>query len=117
MEMYARQHFDAILRDAAANFAQRCVYRAGGPAQAAAVLAEDPTALEVDAFVAAFFSDNLLDDTAGACFVLEALERRTLPADPGGQVSDVLARQARAALRDVLLATTGQVLQQEQIYS
>ena len=51
-------------------------------------------------FVDAFFAENLLEDTAGSCFVLEALERRTLPADPGGPVADVLARLARAAFAD-----------------
>ena len=31
MEVYLRQYFDALLREAAGNFAERCVYRAGGP--------------------------------------------------------------------------------------
>ncbi len=112
MELFARQHFDVIVREAAANYAERCVYRSGGPAQA---LAADP--VDLDAFVDAFFAENLLEDTAGACFVLEALERRTLPADPGGPVAEVLARQARAAFSDVLVDLTRQVLQQQQIYS
>ena len=50
-----------------------------------------------------FFAENLLEDTAGSCFVLEALERRTLPADPGGVVADVLSRAAQAAFADVLV--------------
>lgn len=117
MELFARQHFDVILREAAGNFAERCVYRCGGPAAAAAALTEDAAVLDVDAFVDAVFAENLLEDIAGACFVLAALERRTLPADPGGPVADVLARLARAAFRDVLVGQTGQVLQQQQIYS
>lgn len=116
MELFARQHFDAILRDAAANFAERCVYRCGGAAAASAALAEDPQALDLDSFVGAFFAENLLEDSAGACFVLQALERRTVPADSGGSVGEVLARLARAAFADVLVAQAGQVLQQQQIY-
>ena len=116
MEMFARQHFDAILREAAANFAQRSVYRCGGAAQAATLLAERPGDLGLEPFVQAFFAENLLEDTAGACFVLEALERRTVPADGGGPVSDVLARLARAAFADVLVTQASQVLQHEQIY-
>ena len=116
MELFARQHFDAILRDAAANFAERCVYRCGGAAAASAALAEDPQALDLDAFVGAFFAENLLEDSAGACFVLQALERRTVPADSGGPVGEVLGRLARAAFADVLVTQTGQVLQQQQIY-
>ena len=30
MELFARQHFDVIVREAAANNAERCVYRGGG---------------------------------------------------------------------------------------
>ena len=117
MEMFARQHFDVLLRDAAGSFAQRCVYRAGGQQQAAQTLAADPEALGRADFVAAVFAENLLDDTAGAAVVLEALAGREVPADPGGPVDDVLARLARAAFADVLTVQTQQVLQQQQIYS
>jgi hypothetical protein len=116
MDLFAQQHFDAILRDAAGNFAERCVYRCGGAAAASAVLAEDPRALDLDSFVGAFFAENLLEDSAGACFVLQALERRTVPSDSGGPVAEVLARLARAAFADVLVAQASQVLQQQQIY-
>ena len=49
--------------------------------------------------------------------MLEALERRTLPADPGGPVPEVLARLARAAFADVLTTMTAQLIQRQQIYS
>jgi hypothetical protein len=117
MEMFARQHFDALLRHAAGNFAERCVYRAGGPAPALAQLQTDPQTLGLDDFVRAVFAENLLEDTAGACFVLEALERRSVAADPGGSVAEVLARLARHAFGEVLAVQTAQVIQQQQIYS
>ena len=117
MEMFARQHFDVLLREAAGNFAERCVHRAGGPDAALSLLADDPDALGCADFVNAFFEENLLADTAGSCFVLEALERRMLPADPGGVVADVLSRAARVAFADVLVVQTGQVIAQQQIYS
>ncbi len=117
MELYLRQYFDALLRDAAGNFAERCVYRAGGPAEALAALAEDPDGLGRADFVAAFFAENLLDGVAGDCAVLEALERRTLPSDPGGPVPEVLSRLARAAFAEVLTVQTSQVIAQQQIYS
>lgn len=113
MEMFARQQFDTLLREAAANYAERCVHRAGGPADAVTYVQSQPP----DEFVAAVFAENLLDNTAGAAFVLEALERRIVPADPGGAVADVLARLARAAFAEVLVVQTGQLLQQQQIYS
>jgi hypothetical protein len=117
MELFARQHFDTLLREAAGNFAERCLHRAGGPDAALAALAGDPDSLGRADFVAAFFAENLIEDTAGACFVLEALERRIVPADPGGPVSEVLARLARQAFSDVLTVQTSQVIQQQQIYS
>ncbi len=117
MEVYLRQYFDALLREAAGNFAERCVYRAGGPDEALTALAEDPEGLGRADFVSAFFAENLLEDVAGSCVVLEALERRALPPDPGGPVPEVLARLARAAFADVLTVQTSQVIQQQQIYS
>ena len=117
MEVYLRQYFDALLREAAGNFAERCVYRAGGPEAALKVLAEDPDALGRADFVSAIFAENLLEDVAGSCVVLEALDRRTLPEDPGGSVPEVLSRLARAAFADVLTVQTSQVIQQQQIYS
>lgn len=117
MEMFARAHFDSLLREAAGNFAERCTYRAGGPAEAVAALAADPDGLGRADFVDAFFAEQLLDGTAGACFVLESLERRSLPADPGGPVAQMLPRLARAAFADVLTIQTSQVLQQQQIYT
>ncbi len=117
MEMFARAHFDVLLREAAGNFAERCVHRAGGPDPALSALRDTPADLGLSDFVNAFFAENLLEDTAGSCFVLEALERRTLPADPGGVVADVLSRAARAAFADVLVIQTGQVIAQQQIYS
>lgn len=117
MELFAQQHFDALLRDAAGNFAERCVYRCGGSAPALAALTADPSALDVAAFVDAVFAENLLEDTAGACFVLEALHRRTVTVDASGPVSVVLAEMARAAFTDVLLVQTSGILQQNQIYS
>ena len=117
MEVYLRQYFDVLLRDAAGNFAERCVYRAGGPAEALKALNEDPDALGRGDFVSAFFAENLLEDVAGSCVVLEALERRSLPADPGGTAAEVLGRLARAAFAEVLTVQTSQVIQQQQIYS
>ncbi len=117
MQLFMQQYFDTILREAASNFAERCVHRAGGPDQALAALNTDPESLGRSDFVSAFFAENLLEDVAGSCFVLEALERRNLPGDAGGSVGDVLSRLARAAFSEVLTVQTSQVIQQQQIYS
>lgn len=119
MEPYARQQFDLVLREAAGSFAERCVHRAGGPDAALALLRDEPDSpvLARAAFVTAVLVENLLDSTAGHCFVLEALERRTLPADPGGPASEVLGRLARAALAEVLTIQAAQAIGQQQVYS
>jgi hypothetical protein len=119
MEMFLRQQFEVLLEQATASFAERTLHRCGGPAPAVAALRSAPDAEPVrrDAFVAAFFADNLLDNAAGRCFVLEALERRTLPADPGGPAGEVLDRLAGAAFAEVLTTRTIQSLEQQQIFS
>lgn len=117
MELFIRGYFDTLLREAAASFAERCVHRAGGIQPAIAALAHEPQALGLTQFTDAFFTENLLDDITGSCFVLQSLERRTAPADPGGDIPEVLSRLARSAFADVLVVATSQVLQQQQIYS
>lgn len=118
MELFLSQQFDLLLQEAATSFAERCRHRCGGPDRAARALRTDPNDPELHraAFVSAFFAEHLLDNTAGRCFVLEALARRTLPPDPGGTVDDVLARQAAAAFADVLTTRTIQTLEQQQIF-
>lgn len=119
MEPYLRQQFELLLQEATGNFAERTVYRCGGPDAALAQLAAgaDGDGVHREEFVQAFFQENLLDNTAGHAFVLEALERRVLPADPGGPAADVLGRLARAAFADVLTTMTAQLIQRQQIYS
>lgn len=119
MEPYLQQQFELLLQDATGNFAERTVYRCGGPDSAIERLSSDPDGDGVHRaeFVQAFFAENLLDNPAGHAFVLEALERRTVPADPGGPVGEVLGRLARAAFADVLTTMTKQLISRQQIYS
>lgn len=119
MELFLRQQFELLLQEATGNFTERIVHRCGGPEVALERLTTDPEGDGVfrGEFVKAFFEDNLLENAAGHAFVLEALERRTVPADPGGPVAEVLARLARAAFADVLTTMTAQLIQRQQIYS
>ena len=82
MEPHLRQQFDLLLQEATGNFVERVVHRCGGPETALARLQTDPESegVWVGEFVDSWFSEQLLDSTAGACFVLDALERRTVPA-------------------------------------
>ena len=119
MEDFARQHFDLLLQESADNLADRAVHRCGGEAQALAQLRDDPEGEGVwlADFVGATFAEHLLDNPAGACFVLEALARRLLPADDGGPVPEVLQRLARAAFGEVVAGQAAQVLQRRMAFA
>lgn len=109
MNAHERQQFDMLLQLAVERYAERLVQRNDGPEGAHGRLQESPEAEGVwlSAFVAAVFQDSLLDNTAGACFVLEALERRIVPAaSPAGTVGEVLAGMARAAFATLLRQKT-----------
>ena len=113
MEPYLRQQFDLLLQEATGNFVERIVHRCGGPDEALSRLQGDPESegVWVSEFVDVFFTDHILDTTSGACFVLDALERRVVPADPGGTAGEVLARLARAAFGDLLARQSAQLIQ------
>lgn len=119
MELFLRQQFEVLLQEATGNFTERIVYRCGGRGNALELLRADPEGEGVfrGEFVRAFFEENLLNNEAGQCFVLEALAHRTLPADPGGPAGEVLARLAHAAFADLLTAQAAQLIQRQQIYS
>lgn len=116
MDAYARQQFDFLLNAAIERFVERVEQRCGGPVPALDRLRTDRNADGVwaDEFVQALFRDFLLDDTAGACFVLEALERRPVPPLPAmpATLRDALGALARHAFRDVLCAKTEEALEQ-----
>jgi len=113
MEPYLRQQFDLLLHEATGNFAERISHRCGGTSVALERLRADPESdgVWLSEYVGTVFEEHLLDTTAGACFVLQALERRTLPPDTGGAVADVLARSARTAFGELLAQQTDQLLQ------
>jgi len=61
--------------------------------------------------VDAVFQDALLDNTAGACFVLGALERRPSPVvAPLGTIGETLAASARRAFAALLQSKTAEEL-------
>jgi hypothetical protein len=113
MEPHLRQQFDLLLQEATGNFVERVTHRCGGPETALARLQADPESegVWVSEFVDVFFADHILDTTSGACFVLDALESRAVPADPGGPAGEVLARLSRAAFADLLSRQAAQLIQ------
>jgi len=114
MDLHERNQFDVMLALACEALAERAIQRCAGTENALRRLREDPDGEGVwlSQFVDGFFDDWLLTDTSAAAFVLVNLEKRALPADPGGTVGEVMQRQARAVFAELLRAKVDQALQQ-----
>jgi hypothetical protein len=116
MDAHARQQFDFFFGSAIERFVERVEQRCGGPVPALARLREDANGdgVWIDEFVAALFTDFLLDNAAGAAFVLQALARRPVPVitQPAHTVDDWLQLVARQTFAGVLAAKTEEALEQ-----
>ncbi len=116
MDAHARQQFDFLLNAAIERFVERCEQRCGGPVPALARLRDDPNSegVWIDEFVQALFTDFLLDNPAGAAFVLQALVRRPLPVvtTPSSNIGDWMQRVAQQAFATVLATKTEEALEQ-----
>ncbi|GAB4436819.1 MAG: hypothetical protein OHK0015_28990 [Chloroflexi bacterium OHK40] len=115
MEAYQRQQFDFLLLTAVDRYVERIVQRNEGAANALARLRADPQGegIWLDEFTRAIFRDFLLDNPAGACFVLQALPRRRLPAPEAGTVEQILQQLALRAFADLLGAKATEALEQQ----
>lgn len=104
MDLHEKQQFDFFLMTSAERFADRIVQRSSGSENALANLKNDPNGdgVWLDEFVDALFEDFLLDNTAGACFILSALERRPIEIAANGKVEDVLKTMAKKAFGELL---------------
>ncbi|WP_298819035.1 hypothetical protein [Chloroflexus sp.] len=114
MELYQRQQFDLLLMMAVERFAERMIERCAGPEAALARLRTDPQGegIWLDRFVDALFQDFLLDNPAGACFVLQALADRAVSAPPAGTINAMLQTMARRAFADLLVIRAEEALEQ-----
>lgn len=121
MDLYQRQQFDFLFATAVERYAERLTERNEGAATALERLRRDPEGPGVwlSEFVLALFDEFLLGDTAGAAFVLEALERRSLPqpAELGATVGSALQAYARAAFAELLRGKTEEALEQALVFS
>jgi len=113
VEAYQRLQFDLLLGIAVERFVERITHRCGGYEAALARLRDDPQGEGVwlDEFTQAFMRDFLLDNPAGACFVLQALERRRIAAPQPGTIGTMLEQMALRAFADLLAAKTVETLE------
>lgn len=104
MELYQKQQFDFLLMTSAERFAERIVQRCAGQDNALRQLKENPNGENVwlDDFVKVLFNDFLLNNTAGACFILSALEKRNIEISLDGKVEQSLQVMAQKVFGELL---------------
>lgn len=118
MDLHQRQQFDLLLQTAVERFAERLEQRNGGSLPALARLRAEPEGEGVwlGEFTRAVFADFLLDNAAGACFVLQALVKRQAPPSRGGTIESVLLDMALVAFSNLLRLRTEEALEQRAGY-
>ena len=118
MDLYAQQQFGFFLQTATERFVARLEERFRGPDQALHRIRENPNGEGVwlDEFTHAVFEDFLLNNVAGASFVLQALAKREVASVPAGNVETVLVTMARDLFSELLLQKTIESLEQHSGY-
>lgn len=121
MDLYQRQQFDFLFATAVERYVERLEQRNEGAALALERLRRDRQGpgIWLSEFADALFEEFLLGDSAGAAFVLQALERRPLPknVELGPTVGTGLVALARAAFSDLLCAKAEEALEQHTAFS
>jgi hypothetical protein len=118
MHSHEIQQFEILLATAVERFVERLEQRNGGTEHALNRLRYEPEGEGVwlRQFTAMLFVDFLLDNAAGACFVLQALADRTAPPVPSGAIGTVLQQMAVNAFAELLQQKTEEVLEQRIAY-
>jgi hypothetical protein len=119
MELHEKIYFDLLLNTAVERFTERIIQRKEGVKSALEALKDSPDGEGVwlSEFVEAFFEDMLLNNTAGAVYILEALEKRLVSEQAGGKVSEVLLRMAKQMFKELLRQKAQEALEQSAAYS
>lgn len=117
MELHERQQFDFLLHTAVERYVERLEQRNEGATRALARLRENPEAEGVwlSEFVEAVFDDFLLNNSAGAAFVLRALASRKMPevsSKPGQTVEQFAIGCAQSVFAVLFRQKTEEVLEQ-----
>jgi hypothetical protein len=115
MNLHERQQFDFLLHTATERFVERLEERNGGPEGALRNLRENPACLTE--FTNAIFTDFLLDNVDGACFVLQSLARRTIDPPVKGTIEAMLLTMAKGAFQNLLAQKTEEALEQRSAFA
>lgn len=117
MELHERQQFDFLLHTAVERYVERLEQRNQGAHHALERLQKEPEGEGVwlSEFVGAVFDDFLLNNSAGAAFVMRALASRKAPelsSKPGQTVEQFSIACAQAVFAVLFQQKTEEVLEQ-----
>ena len=115
MELHQRQQFDFLLVTAVDRYVDRLIQRNQGTDNALRKLRQEPQGegIWLDQFVDALFEDFLLNNIGGACFILQALAKQSIPAPAAGKIEAMVIVMARDAFGDILKRKTEEYLEQQ----
>lgn len=96
MEIHEKHLFDEVLNQAVSRFSERIVQRCQGTENALACLKEDSESegIWLGKFVENFFAESLLNNSGGAAFILQALEKKKLSGQYEGTAGDIMQKMA-----------------------
>ncbi len=119
MDLYKQQQFSFFLQTATERFAARLEERFRGPEQALTAIKQGDDGgdeIWLQPFTDAVFEDFLLNNVEGACFVLQALAKRSAEAVESGNVESILISMAKQLFSELMLQKTIEMLEQHAGY-
>lgn len=113
MLLHERQQFDFFLLTAVDRFSERVVQRCGGIENALDKLKSDANGdgIWLDDYVENLFEDFLLKNSAGACFILSALEKQEIEINERGKIEQILVVAAQKVFAELLKRKTVESLE------
>ncbi len=117
---HEEQQFHFLLFTAVERYTERLEQRCGGPTAALLRLRRDPEGdgIWLTQFAQAIFNDFLLNNAAGACFILQALVLQPIPVLPNANpsIDAHLQALALAAFAQALRAKTEESLERNAVF-
>jgi len=116
--LHEEQQFQFLLFTAVERYTERLEQRCGGSSAALRRLRHEPDGegIWLTQFAEAIFNDFLLNNAAGACFVLRALSSQPAPPAAGSTIDAHLQSLARAAFAAVLQSKTEESLERNAMF-
>jgi len=120
LPLHEEQQFHFLLFTAVERYTERLEQRCGGSTAALAKLRAEPEGegIWLTQFAEAILNDFLLNNVAGACFILQALATQPMPLVEGAaaKIEGYLQALALAAFARILQAKTDESLERNAVF-